>query len=219
MSPCSSAHKKTLLIVHPWEQQKWMSLERNETKWAKVSGLGKQHDTRLSHGPQDLNCLTTEGLLHLWFSFMSSTVRVGRKTILWPKFHVEDVQTLAYIASVSFLPCLVLCFHSPFFCFVCDCSLACSISSPGRSGDGAGKERRACNYISGIWISASKKSCENLCWLVEMTLVVTSLPKACVFNVCLHSCSFLLRTYWQYLTAQSTGSHRGIGGGIQITET
>ena len=30
--------------------------------------------------------------------------------------------------------------------------------SPGRSLGGAGKERRACNYVSGIWISASKKS-------------------------------------------------------------
>ena len=67
-----------------------------------ISSLRKQHDTRLRHGPQDLNRLTTEGLLHLRFSFMSST----GKTILWRKFHVDDVQTLGYIASVSFLPCL-----------------------------------------------------------------------------------------------------------------
>ena len=35
-------------------------------------------------------------------------------------------------------------------------------SCPGRSGSGAGKGRRACNYVSGIWISASKNRCEML---------------------------------------------------------
>ena len=35
-------------------------------------------------------------------------------------------------------------------------------SSPGHSGGGAGKERRACNYVSGIWISASEKSMRML---------------------------------------------------------
>ena len=30
-------------------------------------------------------------------------------------------------------------------------------SYKGRSGGGAGKGRRACNYVSGIWMSASKK--------------------------------------------------------------
>ena len=38
------------------------------------------------------------------------------------------------------------------------------------------------------------------------------------FNVCLHSRSFPLRADWRSLTAQSTGSHRGIGGRIQIPE-
>ena len=33
--------------------------------------------------------------------------------------------------------------------------------SPWRSGSGAGKGRRACNYVSGIWVSASKKSMRN----------------------------------------------------------
>ena len=39
-------------------------------------------------------------------------------------------------------------------------------SSLGCSGGGAGKGRRACNYIrrSGIWISASKKSMRNADW-------------------------------------------------------
>ena len=39
------------------------------------------------------------------------------------------------------------------------------------------------------------------------------------FQCLFHSCSFLLLAYLQNLTAQSTGSHGGIGGGIQITET
>ena len=34
-------------------------------------------------------------------------------------------------------------------------------SYPGRSGGGAGKKKRACNYVSGIRISASKKSMQN----------------------------------------------------------
>ena len=37
-------------------------------------------------------------------------------------------------------------------------------SSPGRSGSGAGKGRRACNYISRIWISALKKPSKNVDW-------------------------------------------------------
>ena len=36
------------------------------------------------------------------------------------------------------------------------------------------------------------------------------------FNVCLHSRPFPLRADWGNLTAQSTGSHRGIEGAIQI---
>ena len=51
-----------------------------------------------------------------------------------------------------------------------------------------------------------KSRCENLCWLMEMTLVVTSLPLACVFNVCSQSCSFPLCAYWRNLTAQSLGA-------------
>jgi len=159
---------------------------------------------------QGVNRLPVKGFRHLWFPFISSTVHVRRKTILWPKFHVKHVQMLAYIASVSFLPCLL-----PILI-----TLLSLPSSPGRSGGGAGKGRRACNYVSGIWISASKKV-DAKCRLVEMTLVMTSLPLACVFSVCLHPCSFKLCAYWRNLTvtAQSTGSHRGIGGGIQITET
>ena len=47
-----------------------------------------------------------------------------------------------------------------------------------------------------------------------MTLVITSLPLARVFQ-----CLFTIALIGGNLTAQSTGSHRGIGGGIQIPET
>ena len=51
-------------------------------------------------------------------------------------------------------------------------------SSLGRSGDWAGKGRRACNLVSRIGISASKASMLNADWQ-EMTKVMTSLPLAC----------------------------------------
>ena len=37
-------------------------------------------------------------------------------------------------------------------------------SSPGRSGGKAGKGRGACNYVTGIWIYALKKSMRNADW-------------------------------------------------------
>ena len=40
-----------------------------------------------------------------------------------------------------------------FICIIMLCSLRAS--SPGHSGGGAGKGRRACNYVSGIWIPPS----------------------------------------------------------------
>ena len=52
-----------------------------------------------------------------------------------------------------------------------------------------------------------------------MALVMTSLPLARVFQ-CLFTFALVpLRADWQNLTTQSTGSHRGIGDGIQIPET
>ena len=55
-------------------------------------------------------------------------------------------------------------------------------SSPGRSVGVAGKGRRACNYVSGIWISISIESVDAKCWLAEMILVMMSLPLAPVFQ-------------------------------------
>ena len=49
--------------------------------------------------------------------------------------------------------------------------LACMrASSPGRSGGGAGKGRRACNYVSAIWINICIEKVDAKCWLAELTL-------------------------------------------------
>ena len=52
------------------------------------------------------------------------------------------------------------------------------------------------------------------CWLAEMTLAMTSLPLARVFSMFVY-----IRATGGNQTVQLTGSHRGIGGGIQIPET
>ena len=76
------------------------------------------------------------------------------------------------------------------------------------------KGRRACNYISKIWITCIKKV-DAKCWLEEMTLalVMTSLPLAHAYMcfsmfVYSHTC-FCFVLIGRNLTAQSTGSHRG----------
>ena len=76
------------------------------------------------------------------------------------------------------------------------------------------KGRRACNYISKIWITCIKKV-DAKCWLEEMTLalVMTSLPLAHDYMcfsmfVYSHTC-FCFVLIGRNLTAQSTGSHRG----------
>ena len=50
-------------------------------------------------------------------------------------------------------------------------------------------------------------------------LVMTQLPLARVFNVCLHLRSFLLLADWRNSDSSVDGSHRGIRGGIQFPET
>ena len=80
--------------------------------------------------------------------------------------------------------------------------------SLGCSGVGAGKGRRAYNYISGIWISASKKSMQK-CWLADMTLVMMSLPLAhvfpCLLTFALISTSRCLAEIWQLSCQGATG--------------
>ena len=53
---------------------------------------------------------------------------------------------------------------------------------------------------------------DEKCWLADMTLIMASLPLA-FFFVC-----FYFSLIGGNLTAHSTGSHRGIGGGIQIPD-
>ena len=65
-------------------------------------------------------------------------------------------------------------------------SLACA-------GGGAGKGRRACNFISGIWISASKKSMRNADWQRWWHHYSWHM----FFKVCLHSRSLPLRADWR----------------------
>ena len=55
------------------------------------------------------------------------------------------------------------------------------------------------------------------CWLAEITLVMASLPLARVFQ-CLFTFAFVSASRWLAEIWQSMGSHRGIGGVIQIPE-
>ena len=58
------------------------------------------------------------------------------------------------------------------------------------------------------------------CWLAEMTLVLTSLPLGTCFSMFVYiRARFCFSLIGGNLTAQSTGSNTGIGGGIQIPET
>ena len=92
-------------------------------------------------------------------------------------------------------------------------------SSLGHSGGGAGKGRRACNYISGIWCLHQKGRCKMLIGVDDTTNNVTTL------GTFFFSMFFYIRTLFCFiliggnLTAQFTGSHRGIHGRIQIPST
>ena len=88
-------------------------------------------------------------------------------------------------------------------------------SSPGRSGGGAGKGRRPCNYVSGIWISASKRRRKMLIGGYDISNDIITLGTFFSMFVYIRarSCFALIGGN---LTAQSAGSHRGIGGGVQI---
>ena len=80
--------------------------------------------------------------------------------------------------------------------------------SPWRSGGGAGKGRRACNYVSEIWIPAWK----SRCWLAKVTLVTSSLSLArvfqCLFTFVLVSASLWLAEIWKLSRQGATGNWR-----------
>ena len=91
-------------------------------------------------------------------------------------------------------------------------------SSPGRSGGGAGKGKRACNCVSWIWISAWKSRWEILIGEDDICNDVITLG-ACLSMFVYICARFRFPLVGGNLTAQSKGSHRGIGGGIQILQT
>ena len=81
-------------------------------------------------------------------------------------------------------------------------------SSLGRSGGGAGKGRRACNYVA-QYLSFCIENVDANCWLAEMTLVMTSLPLTrlfqCLFSFALVSASRWLAKIWQHSRRGTTG--------------
>ena len=81
-------------------------------------------------------------------------------------------------------------------------------SSPGRSGGEAGKGRRPCSYVSGIWISASKRRCKMLIGGDDFSNDVITLG-TCFFNVCSHSHSFSLRADWRKSDSSVDGEPQG----------
>ena len=91
-------------------------------------------------------------------------------------------------------------------------------SSPGRCGGGKGKGSRACNYVSGILIPASKKAMRNADWRRWHSNDVIALGTCFSMYVYIRA-RFRFMLIGGNLTAQTTRSHRGIGGGIQIPET
>ena len=114
-------------------------------------------------------------------------------------------------------PSSLLCFHSQFFCFVCYCSSTCS-KLCGALWQWSRKRKESLQLC--LWnlnICIEKSQCKRLIGRDDISNDVITLGMC--FQCLFHSCSFLLLAYLQNLTAQSTGSHGGIGGGIQITET
>ena len=87
-------------------------------------------------------------------------------------------------------------------------------SSPGSSGGGAGKGRRACNYVSRIYNEYlhQKSRCGLLIGGDDISNDFITL------GTCF-SIFFTFALIGGNLTAQSTRSQRGNGGGFQIPET
>ena len=81
-------------------------------------------------------------------------------------------------------------------------------SSPGRSGGGAGKGWRACNQVDTKYL------------LAEMTFSNDVITLGSCFSMFAYVRGrFRFELNGGNLTAQLTGSHRGIGGVIQTPET
>ena len=94
------------------------------------------------------------------------------------------------------------------------CIRSLRASSLGCSGGAAGKGGRACNYVSGIWICALKKSMRNADWRKWVITLGTCFSTFVYIRAC-----FRFTLIDENLTAQSTVSHRAIGGETQILVT
>ena len=94
------------------------------------------------------------------------------------------------------------------------CGLSLQANSPGRSGGaaGAGKGRRACNYVSrinlNICIEKYINKVDTKCWLAEMTLVLKSLPLSRAFQW-LFTLALVSASRWQL-------SRRGVTGELEV---
>ena len=101
-------------------------------------------------------------------------------------------------------------------------NLACQQALRGTLMAGREKEGELTNYVSGIWISASKKPMQNADWR-RWRKWWRHYPWRVLSRV--FQCFRYIRVRFHFaliggnLTAQLTGSHRGIGGRIQIPET
>ena len=71
-----------------------------------------------------------------------------------------------------------VCYYAIKRCGMAVIGLACEQALLGVEG-GRGKEERACNDVSGVFISASEKSTQNADWWI-LNLVLTSLLFPCV---------------------------------------
>ena len=89
-----------------------------------------------------------------------------------------------------------------------DISFSLRANSPRRYSEGAGKGRRACNYVSGIWISASKKSMRNAFWPRWISNEVISPGTSFSMFVYTHT-RFRFALNGGNLTAQSDGELKG----------
>ena len=90
-------------------------------------------------------------------------------------------------------------------------------SSPGHSGSRAGKGRRACNYCASLEFEYlhRKSRCEKLISGDDITNDVITLGTCFSMFVYIRD-RYRFALIGGNLTAQSTGSYRGNGDGIQI---
>ena len=131
--------------------------------------------------------------------FFRSTIRilprhfsVGKKRTRWGETIVTGF--VYFSLKPSNLKTSVKLFHSR----------SLRVSSPGRSCGGAGKGRRAFDYVSGI----CNEKVDAKCWLAKLTLVMTLLPLArgfqCLFTLVLVFVSRRLAQIWQLIQLGTT---------------